>query len=219
MQIDERFKKLQRSLKLAILKQEHGKSDHDRKASSVSATWPSISSINADTLDSSCAIPSLQSSLIKSEVLASSNNLRNILLKKTNRNTKQETMTTSSVKQCHAQQDNHVDRLVMPPPARNIVYRAFRESPNTVGTLSNCEKVASTSRNRSTQSSSVNTFSLKSTSSWMSTNTNVGEEYLNTFVTPTTSTNNFQKIDRTFSKWRVMLNDQYELIIKGTLEW
>lgn len=214
MQIDERFKKLQRSLKLAILRQEHSKSDHDRKASSVT-NWPSISSINADTLDSSCAIPSLQSSLIRSEVVASSNNLRNILLKKTNRNTKQETMTTSSVKQCHVQQDNHIDRLVMPPPARNVVYRAFRESPNTVCTLSSCEKVASL--NRSMQSSTANTFSLKSTSR-MSTKTN-DKEYLNTFVTPTTSTNNFQKIDRTFSNWRVMLNDQYELIIKGKLEW
>jgi len=34
-----------------------------------------------------------------------------------------------------------------------------------------------------------------------------------------TPVNNFQNIDRMFSKWRVLLNDQYELIIKGTLEW
>lgn len=219
LQVDERYKKLQRSLKLDLLRQEHGRSVQNGKASSVT-TWPSISSINVDTLDSSCAPPSLQTSLIKSEVLASSNNLRNILLRKKSHNTKQEIMTTSSIKQYHVQQDSPIDRLVMPPPARSTVYRAFKEqSPQSrVCTSSNCEKAAPSLLNRSVQSSTVNTFSLKSAPSWISTNTNIGKEYLNTFVAPATPTNNFQKIDRVFSKWRVMLNDQYELIIKGTLE-
>jgi len=180
-------------------------------------TWPSISSINVDTLDSNYT-PSLQTSLIKSEVLASSNNLRNILLKKKNHNIKQEAMTTSSVKQ-YVQQDNHIDRVTMPPPAGSTVYRTFREPQGRVHTLSNCEKAASPLFNKSMQSSIVNTFSLKSAPSWISINTDNDKKYPNTFVIPTTPVNNFQNIDRMFSKWRVLLNDQYELIIKGTLEW
>jgi len=169
-------------------------------------------------LDSNCAA-SLQTSLIKSEVLASSNNLRSILLRKKNHNIKQEGMTTSSVKQYHVQQDSHVDRVTMPPPTGSMVYRTFREPQGRVRTLSNCEKAASPLFNKSMQSSTVNTFSLKSAPSWISTNTDNGKKYPNTFVIPRTPVNNFQTIDRTFSKWRVLLNDQYELIIKGTLEW
>ncbi|XP_071654087.1 uncharacterized protein [Temnothorax longispinosus] len=218
LQVDERFKKLQRSLKLAVLRQESSRNSHDGKMSAVTA-WPSISSINVDTLDSSCAVSSPQTSLIRSEVLASSNNLRNILLRKNSRNAKQEAMTTSSVKQYRVQQDDHVDRLVMPPPAKNTVYRTFREPPGTrVRTLSNCEQTASTSLDRSAQSSTANTASLKSAPSRMFTNTNADKEYLNTVVAPATPTNYFEKVDRVFLKWKVMLNDQYELIIKGTLK-
>ncbi|XP_077258483.1 uncharacterized protein LOC143895304 isoform X2 [Temnothorax americanus] len=218
LQVDERFKKLQRSLKLAVLRQESSRSSHDGKMSAVTA-WPSISSINVDTLDSSCAVSSPQISFIRSEVLASSNNLRNILLRKNTRNTKQEAMITSSVKQYRVQQDDHVDRLVMPPPAKNTIYRAFREPSGTkVRTLSNCEQTASTSLDRSAQSSTAHTAFLKSAPSRMFTNTNADKEYLNTVVAPATPTNCFEKVDRVFMKWKVMLNDQYELIIKGTLK-
>jgi len=128
-------------------------------------------------------------------------------------------MTTSSVKQYHVQEDSHVDRVTMPPPAGSTVYRAFREPQGRVRTSSNCEKAASPLFNKSIQSSTVNTFSLKSAPSWISTNTDNDKKYPNTFVIPKTPVNNFQNIDRMFSKWRVLLNDQYELIIKGTLEW
>lgn len=138
------------------------------------------------------------------------------MLRKNSRNTKQETMTTSSVKQYDVQQGNHIDRLVMPPPPGYMIYRAFKEPQDRVHVLSNYEETASFNRS---VPSSVNTFSLKSTPSWISTNSNAPEEYLNTFASPTISTNNFQKIDRVFLKWRVVLNYQYELIIKGTLEW
>lgn len=128
-------------------------------------------------------------------------------------------MTTSSVKQYHVQQDSLIDRFVMPPPARSTVYRTFKQPQNTVHIAPNCEKAASSLLNRSVQSSTVNTFSLKSGPSWISSNTNANKEYVNTFVAPAaTPISNFQKIDRVFSKWRVMLNDQYELIIKGILE-
>lgn len=217
MQIDERFKKLQHSLKLAILKQERSKSAHAGKAPPSVTRWPSISSINVDPLNFSSAAPSVQNSLITSEVLASSSNLKNIL-RKNSRDMKQETMTTSSIRQHHVQQEDHIDRLAMPPPPGRTVYRAFKEPQNRVRTLSDYERTDSTLLNRSVPSS-VNTFSLKSAPSWISTNTNAGEKYSNTFVPSTAGTNSFQKIDRVFSKWRVMLNDRCELIIKGTLEW
>lgn len=186
------------------------------KASPV--TWPSISSINVDTMDSSCLAPS-QASLIRSEVLASSNNLRNMLLKKSP-NTKQETMTTSSVKQYHVQQDKpNIDQLMMPPPVESTVFRASRELQNRVRTLLNYKKAAPPLLNKSIQSSTVDTFSLKSTPSWISANTNSDKMYLNTLVAPTTPVNTIDKIDQVFLKWKVMLNDQYELIIKGTLDW
>ncbi|XP_011698454.1 PREDICTED: uncharacterized protein LOC105456246 [Wasmannia auropunctata] len=220
LQVDERYRRLQRSLKLAVLNQHRRNSrssPHDGRASTVTA-WPSISSINVDTLDSSSP-PSLQVSTIRSEVLASSNNLRTILLQKKCHNTRQEAMTTSSVKQYRVQPDNHVDRLVMPPPSASTVYRAFREPQGRVRTSSNCENVASFPFDRPMQSSvTANTVSLKSAPGWIPTNTHTGKEYLNTFATSTIPVNNFQKIDRVFSKWRVTLNDQYELIIKGTLE-
>lgn len=174
-------------------------------------TWPSISSINVDNPSSNCATPSMQSS---SEILGLSSNLRNVLLKKKSCNIKQEGMTTSSIKEYHAQQDNHVDRFTMPPPASSTVYRASKEPPDQVRASYNVEKAA-TSVSRTIQSSIPNTFSLKSTPSWISTSTSADKKYSNIPVTPPIST----KVDRVFSKWRVMLNDQYELIIKGTIEW
>jgi len=199
------------------LRQERSKSVHDKKASIVT-TWPSISSINVDTLDSNCTA-SLQTSLIKSENLASSNNLKNILLRKKIHNIKQEAMTTFSVKHNHIQDDSHVDRIIMSPPAGSTVYRSFKKPHDRVHALSNCEKAASPLFNKFMQSSTINTFSLNSAPSWISTNTDNDKKYPNTFVIPMTPVNNFQNIDRMFSKWRVLLNDQYELIIKGTLEW
>ncbi|KAL6266311.1 hypothetical protein P5V15_003168 [Pogonomyrmex californicus] len=207
LETDERFKKLERSLKLALLK----KGMQKGKALPVT-TWPSISSINVDTLDSSCMTPSSQTSVIKSEVLASSNNLRNLLLKKSH-NIAQDVMTTSSVKQYRTQQDNHMDRLIMPPPAGTMVYRTLKDSQDRI--ISNYEKAPSTS-SKSIKSSIENTLSLTSTPSWISTNnTHTNQEHQNVLIASTTPViNNI----RVFSKWKVMLNDRYELIIKGTLE-
>lgn len=205
-QIDERFKKLERSLKLAMLRKTHS----DNGEMSIRTNQPSISSINVDSLDSSCVTPSLQTSIIKSEILASSNNLRNLVLTKRSNKANQGVMTTSSVN------DYSNDRRIMPPPMRNTVYRTPKETQvNKVPTLSNYE-TASNLLNRSIQSSTVNNLSLKSVPSCTSTNTNKDEH---SFVVPMTSTNDIHIIDRIFSKWKVMLNNHYELIIKGTLEW
>ncbi|KYQ58694.1 hypothetical protein ALC60_02342, partial [Trachymyrmex zeteki] len=216
LETDERFKKLQRALKVAVL-QKDSKSMHDKK-SLTGITWPSISSINVDTLDSSIATPLQQTFSINSEVLSSSNNLRNILLKKSH-NFKQEAMTTSSLKQYDVKKDNHADQLAMPPPMRNTVYHTARKSQNRVHASSNCEKVPSF--DSSICSSTVNTWSLKNAPTWILTNTDADRstvpEYQKTFVSPS-SVHNSQNIDRVFSKWKVTLNSQYELIIKGTLD-
>ncbi|XP_029677496.1 uncharacterized protein LOC115244186 [Formica exsecta] len=210
-QTSERFKKLQRSLKLAVLKRVHSKGVHKKEMLPAVTAWPSISSISVDSMNSSCVTPLLHTSVVKSEVLASSNNLRNLSMKR-NCKTNGKIMATFSVKQ-----DDHSDRLVMPSPMRNTVYRISKETQDKVPTLPNCKTVVSNPLNRSVQSSTVNTFSLSATSH-ISANTNTSKEYLHPFVVPTIPVNDPQRVNRIFSRWRVMLNDNYELIIKGTLE-
>ncbi|XP_070159261.1 uncharacterized protein PF3D7_1120600 [Polyergus mexicanus] len=214
-QIDERFKKLERSLKLAVLRKAY---NDNREVLPVAKSEPSISSINLDSLDSRCRIPSSQTSMVQSEVLASSNNLRNLLLRKKNYKTNQEIMATSSIKQHNIKQDNHLnDRHVMPPPMRNTVYCTSKKTQRNMSTLSNYETAASNFLNRPVQSSTINTSSLNS-ASYVSTNRNTNKEYLYSLAASMTPTNNLQRIDRIFSKWKVILNNHYELIIKGTLE-
>ncbi|KAL6428513.1 hypothetical protein ACFW04_007868 [Cataglyphis niger] len=208
-QTNERFKKLERSLKLAILKKAHSKSVHKKEMLPPVIASPSISSINVDSMNSSYVTPSLHTS-VKSEVLASSNNLRNLFSTKRNCKTNREIMATSSVKQ-----DDCNDRLVMPPPMKNTVYRISKETQDKVPTLPNCKTVVSNPLNRSVQSSTVNTFSLSA--SHISANTNTSKDPY-PFVAPTIAVIDPQRINRSFSRWRVMLNDNYELIIKGTLE-
>ncbi|XP_050456488.1 uncharacterized protein LOC126854130 isoform X2 [Cataglyphis hispanica] len=210
-QTNERFKKLERSLKLAILKKTHSKSVNKKEMLPPAIASSSISSINVDSMNSSYVTPSLHTS-VKSEVLASSNNLRNLCSTKRNCKTNREIMATSSVKQ-----DDCNDRLVMPPPMKNTVYRISKQTQDNVPTLPNCKTVVSNPLNRSVQSSTVNTFSL-SAASHISANTNTSKEYPYPFVAPTIAAIDPQRVNRSFSRWRVMLNDNYELIIKGTLE-
>lgn len=216
-QVDERFKKLKRSFKLAMLRKTHS----DDGGMSVGINQSSISSINVDSLDSNCVIPSLQTCAIKSEILASSNNLRNLVLTKRNYKANQGIMTTSSVKQ-----DDYLDdRHIMPPPRRNTVYRTPKETQNKVPTLSNYGSAASDLLHRSIQSSTVNNLSLENSPSCIShaspsfiSNTDTNKVYSHSLVAPMKCTNDIHIIERIFLKWKVMLNDHYELIIKGTLE-
>ncbi|KYN10841.1 hypothetical protein ALC57_17041 [Trachymyrmex cornetzi] len=128
-------------------------------------------------------------------------------------------MTTSSLKQYDVKKDDHVDRLTMPPPMGNTIYRTVRESQNEIRALSNCEKVLP-SFDSSIRSSTVNTC-LKSAPTSISTNTGADgstiPKYQKTCVSPS-SIHNSQNIDRVFSKWKISLNSHYELIIKGTLD-
>jgi len=147
-------------------------------------------------------------SSVGSEVLACSDNTRNILSRKKIHNNKQKVISTSSIKQ-----DNYTDR---PLPTENTVYCTFKEPQRRM--LSPDYKETESTIFNNPISSIRNTSSLKS-SICKSANINIDKGYSHTFVTPVPLSNNQQEVDRMFSKWRVMLNDQHELIIKGTLEW
>ncbi|XP_020293404.1 uncharacterized protein LOC109859499 isoform X2 [Pseudomyrmex gracilis] len=198
LEVDERFQKLKRSLKLAMLKTNRRKMSEEETDTRMSL--PGLSSIDGDAFNSSCTTwcpPSL-----KSDVLASSNNLKNLLLKKPSfYNTNQKQIVTSSVKQYDVKHKNDIDRLIMPPPETPVVCHGSKKPMNT---LSNCENTAPVILDSSVQSSAANTFPSKSTFTGMSSGTNSDKEHLNT--------------DRVFSNWKVMLDKQLELRIKGTLK-
>nr|XP_012219744.1 PREDICTED: uncharacterized protein LOC105670672 isoform X1 [Linepithema humile] len=221
-EVDERFKKLQLSLKLARLRNQCNK-NVDQKLFS-GPTWSNISSINGDStnvsyLNSPCWINSplnptmSHAPSMKSEILTSSNNLRNILLKKKHYNTNnRKIMATSSVKQCDVNQDKF-DQFVMPPPVGSKIYRTDGKNQDRVHMLSNDKKAASTVFDGFVQFSPSNMLSAKN--SCISTNTN--KNYPQSYVASQISVDKIQKV-RVFSRWKVIFNDQYELIIKGTLE-
>ncbi|XP_029167957.1 uncharacterized protein LOC114938259 [Nylanderia fulva] len=204
-EINEQFKKKERSLKLDVLRKAHNKIVHKREMLPIVTHWPSISTINVDS--NSSYVPSMmQTSTVNSEVLVSSNNLKSLTRKNYKPNQK---ITTSSIKQD--------DRHVMPPPMRNSIYRTFKETQDKIPTLQKYEMVMSSPLNRSVQSSTVNTHNLNA-ASCISTNPNTNKKDRHFFVVTLPSTNEPQKVNRIFSRWRVMLNHNYELIIKGTLE-
>lgn len=196
---DERYHKLKRSLKLAMLKVNNRRISEEEADAPVSL--PGFSSINGDAFNSSCATVSRTS--LRSEIVSSSNNLRNLLLKKpTFYNSNQKQIVTSSVKQYDIKHDNDIDRLIMPPPETHV-FHASKKS--VVNTLLDCENTAPVVLNNSVPFSTVYSLSSKSTSTPMSPSTNGDKEH--------------QPTDRVFSKWKVMLDRQLELRIKGTLKW
>ncbi|XP_067210238.1 uncharacterized protein [Linepithema humile] len=82
---------------------------------------------------------------------------------------------------------------------------------------SNGKKAALTVQDNYAQFSLPNTLSVKCASNSVSANTNVSKDYLQSYTSSRISTNVIQKVERVFLKWKVMLNNQHELIIKGTL--
>lgn len=195
-----------------LRRKQDNKSAHNGEASSIQ-TWPSISSIN---VDASYTASSLQDLFVNGEILASSNNLQNILLRKRSRNVDREAMVTSSVKCYNAKQNNYADRDIMPPPAIDKVYRSCKQPQMKTRTLSEC-KISESTSHSPIQSISTENFSSNNASNCITVDTN--NKYLRSFVTPVTPANDSQKISKVFTRWRVMLNDQQHLIIKGTLEW
>ncbi|XP_060816752.1 uncharacterized protein LOC132907554 isoform X2 [Bombus pascuorum] len=196
-QMEERYKKLERTLKLASLRQENRTED----VSWPLLTSPSISSINADPFDSTTNIPSLQVSKIDSEVVSSSNNLRNILLKKKGINSNHKMIATSSVKKFREENDCLKDCLMMPPPNSNNHF-CIKKNLNSL-TSPNAKSLP---RIRS-DSSDIDIESPKKKGN------------IDSFIPLQISCDNFEnKNVRMFTKWKVMLNEQNQLIIKGKIE-
>lgn len=206
--MDQRCKKLERYLKLALLKAECGNNSSNRMQQAM-RTSPSISSITVDTTDSNCP-SSLQISCIESEVLASSNDLKGMFPRKRTYNTNKEVLATSSVKQYNIQQDNDINRRIMPPPTVNRVYHTSKATQDRVYVSSECKK-SSTPLNYSIQSC-TSKHSLKSP------NTYNDKEYLHSCIPSTILPKDISRPENIFSRWKVMLNNQYQLRIKGTLE-
>lgn len=190
--------------------------DGNNELISPVTTWPNISSINGDTLDISSSNSLLNPKMshvpsIKSEILTSSNNLRHMLLKKKQNN---QQIATSSVKQYNIN-ENKCDQFLMPPPVKSTIYRTYKKTQDKINMLSNNKKTASPVLDSPAQFFLPN-LSMKNTSSCVS--TNINKHYPQSYMAYGTSTNNLQ-VERIFSRWKIMLNKQYELIIKGTLKW
>lgn len=202
--MEERYKKLERTLKLASLRQENRTQD----VSWPLLTSPSISSINADPFDSTTNIPSLQVSKIDNEVVSSSNNLRNILLKKKGINSNHKMIATSSVKKFRGENDCLKDRLMMPPPNFNNHFCIEKKS----------NSLTSPDARIRSNSSDIDIKSPKKKGNHIFSSNN--GNYIDSFIPLQTSCDNFvNKNVIMFTKWKVMLNEQNQLVIKGKIEW
>lgn len=170
----------------------------------TSPTWPSLSSIHPDGTDMSCAngLPSLQVSRVESEVLSSSKNLRKVLAK--NGHIEQRLpMATSSVKKFPINESEN-DRAIMPPPPTALSHNVKK--------ISNIDpKLIAQSQQGSGKEleGKVHDSLMKQPSG--------APDYQDSNISQTDSHNIIKP--RAFSRWRVLLNDQGQLIIKGTLEW
>lgn len=197
LQTDERYKRLERTLKLALLKK--GKK-HDGDVSWPSLMSPSISSINADAFDSSTNVPFLQASRIGSEVVSSSNNLRNILLKGKDVKSDRKMTATSSVKKFNKDADHQEDQFMMPPPKCDRILCTFKRSNSAARNIAKAGPVSE----MDCTASDIDKESPKESALRYSQN----------------SSNTVQnKKIRIFTRWKVMLNEQGQLIIRGTIEW
>lgn len=191
--MEERYKRLERTLKLASLKKEH----QEKYESWPLPISPSISSINADPFDSSNN-PSSRTSRIGSEVVSSSNNLKNIRSKRNAINSDGKTITTSSIKKFNIKNDCHIDRLMMPPSKFDSRIHNSRK-PNTV---ERCTIARSSPQNIPSSFDNVIDSPKKKQNYKLQTNSE-----------------NVQNRDIIlFTKWKVMLNGQGQLIIKGKIE-
>ncbi|XP_033219056.1 uncharacterized protein LOC117174251 isoform X2 [Belonocnema kinseyi] len=221
LQKHERYKKLQRDLKLARIKQtkilensefnvrEKFKTNFNLKTSGLiqSLPWPSCSSINADPSDFNSTVTSstLQVSRTGSEVLASSCHLKKLISK---RQMLHKPMATSSLKQYSEADQSVDDRAIMPPPSSSNIIRppAKRSSPS----------VTTESLNQSRQPPSF-TDDLYSRGKQSFSDGNSSTDHPEDSGCPQDQSRG-KPIVRDFYRWRVVLNDQGQLLIKGSLE-
>lgn len=216
--MDERYKKLERTLKMVLLKNANRPN---------TSTWPSVSSINGDNLDTSYAAMSIQSSRVGSEVIASSTNFRNaVQSRKKYHDSPRLKMVTSSENQFSTNKDVTDDSAMMPPPSTPCSW--FGKSKKFVkdshhAPLHNSPLSPTKNNNgfaMSTPASSISSTVKQTGSMIIDTNTVYQEDdkHGRNVYKETGSDNSSQARQRIFSRWRVLLNDKGLLIIKGTLE-
>ncbi|KOC62568.1 hypothetical protein WH47_04229 [Habropoda laboriosa] len=210
LQVEQRNKKLERILKIASLKEGISKGDE----SWSSHKSPSISRINLDQYQSTTNTSYSQDFNISSDVVSSSNNLRNILLQRKRINRNHKVVSTSSVKKFSEESDCQSDHFLMPTHTLDKVFRSSKKSDNNV--TYNVTKYLLTSQSKCPLFD-INKESLKRKQKYKSCNDR--EKYINTFsslqIPSDTCPNRKVTI---FTKWKVMLNEQSQLIIRGMLE-
>ncbi|XP_043798321.1 uncharacterized protein LOC122717892 isoform X2 [Apis laboriosa] len=198
-QMEERYKKLERTLKLASLRKENRKKDE--------STLRAPSSINIDSFDSSINIP--QGSRIDSEIVSSSNNLRNVLLKRKNIKSDHKIFATSSVRQFNEENSCQRDYLQMPPPSFDINFYNSKHS-NNIETYNVSKFLLQNKCN----TSDIDIISPKKENYKFSNN---NDKYIN--ASSYIHSNSFQYRNiKMFTEWTVILNEQNLLIIKGKIE-
>lgn len=206
---EERFKKLERSLKL--LKNREKKSEnHGTDSGSYD---PFLSSINDDPMDTSCAGYSLNSHRLGSVVLASSNNMRNL------QQNYHSTAATSSIKKIPVNRIEPNESALMPPPKFTgiLAHSSRKNSPaDTKSSKHNTRINAASTEHEYCPSNGI--VSLNPTRLPMNQQEVSDIEFKRSNIKIHNQSINNLKPDRIFTKWRVLLNSNGQLVIKGTLE-
>ncbi|XP_076762240.1 uncharacterized protein LOC143430126 [Xylocopa sonorina] len=207
VQAEERYKRLERSLKLASLRKKNRSQNKSRSL----AISPIASNVNSETFDFDSKDSFSETSRIDSEIL-SGNNLKNIMSKQNRINGDHITIATSSMKKFNTRSDSQNDCLMMPPPKCSNHFHNSKKLKNMV-----TDNVTKSFPQDACIISDVSIESPKGKQTYKFPNTN--GKYISTSNYPQNSLDNFQNRNgTTFTKWKVMLNEQGQLIIKGTLE-
>ncbi|KAK0178825.1 hypothetical protein PV327_007673 [Microctonus hyperodae] len=220
IQMNERYKRLKRNLKLTLIK-------GDDKRSLDNFTSFNTSSTGRDNSDLSCETYSVYSKN-GSEVVSSSINMKNVYSHQNHKKfpnsdcniNKNDNITTSTVKSGQYSLKNDVAlRSLMPPPKSIGILAHSSRNSSLVGAASS----PMNTRFRTSGIRRVNEIASPSVISSIEcpSSTNIQNTSQIIFDKETKDNNvkkNRDKPDRIFSKWRVMLNDKGKLIIKGTLE-
>ncbi|XP_047369270.1 uncharacterized protein LOC124956908 isoform X2 [Vespa velutina] len=161
--------------------------------------YTSISSINpADTQDMNCTGLFLQSSRIENEVVSSSNNLRNIVAKKNNKHTiNKPIITSSSNERSSRKKDSLNGKALLINENLSATEKYLSLSGNKGGGFDNANFLKSQKDNAKRNKGDNNNF---------------GRPEIGIIRSPE------EKSNRTFFNWRVILNENGHLVIKGTLE-
>ncbi|XP_034949712.1 uncharacterized protein [Chelonus insularis] len=205
--VDERCKKLERTVKMLQLKQLEKKNTEN----GTPEIGTNISSINGDAFDTSYAY----SSKLGSEIVSSSSNIKNLLGHKMNLFKNNNNIATSSVKNSP---DNDSARAIMPPPKSIPVFG----NSSRKNALTTCEASISNQKHDPTGLGSDcfhPTLSVISSIKCPSSHqANPPIKYATDIENTQKNVSDITKPDRIFERWKVMINDKGQLIIKGILK-